>query len=127
MEIEALRAEIAQMKALLIEKEVLLYRAEQRIVATDNAAIASTLQAAKHPLICSLCGITVNNPPTVGAAHMGCFTTGYWARGFRTHNDWVRDCIANGAQIEEFYKKNRIQNILTSKQENGKTPDKAEK
>lgn len=126
MEIETLRAEIGKLKGLLAEKEGLLYRAEQKMVAADNAAIALALQVTKSPLICSLCGVKVSHPPAVGALHQGCFTTGYWAKGFRTHNDWIRDCIRNGASVEEFYSKKRGEKILTSNQENGETPNKAE-
>ena len=124
MEIETLRAEIAQLKALTAEKEQALYRAEQAIINSDNEALASVLQVTRHPLICSFCGITLTTPPKVGMNHMGCFNTGYWTRGFRTHNDWVRDCIRNGANVEEFYKKNRVEKILISHQENGETPNK---
>jgi hypothetical protein len=36
---------------------------------------------------------------------VGCYRTGYWANGFRTHNDWVRASIENGRAVDEFYKK----------------------
>ena len=124
MEVETLKAEIAQLKALTAEKEQALYKAEQRIIAADNAALASVLETTTHPLVCSFCGITLTHPPIVGLNHQGCFTTGYWVKGFRKHTDWVRDCIQNGKNIEEFYAAGRIQKNLSVKQENGERPDK---
>lgn len=127
MEIEELKAEIQRLKALTKQREEELYRSEQKFVTADNDAIAETLKTISHPLICSFCGMNLTHPPSVGVSHRGCFNTGYWARGFRTHNDWVRDCIRNGASVEEFYKKARIEKILISHQENGETPNKTEK
>jgi hypothetical protein len=136
MDVETLKADIAQLKALTAEKEQALYRAEQRIIAADNAALASMLEVTTHPLICSFCGMTLVLPPTVGMTlvlpptvgvdHQGCFTTGYWAKGFRKHSDWVRDCIENGKTVEEFYRRGRVQKNLSVKQENGERPDKDE-
>jgi len=123
-ELDGLRAEIAQLKALIREKEDALYRTEQKVAAEDAAALASILQDVSHPLICSFCGVTLSYPPSVNLSHMGCFNTGYWVKGFRKHSDWVRDCIANGASVEEFYKRSRVQKILTSKQGHGEGPDK---
>ena len=105
MDIGELKEEIMRLKALLLEKEEQLYRAEQSVLATENASIASTIRGTTHSLICPFCGITLRSPPSVGTEHKGCYVTGYWANGFRTHNDWVRASIENGRSIDEFYKK----------------------
>jgi len=123
MDIETLKEEIARLKELTKEKEEALYKAQQKLIAEDNAAMASILEATPHPLICSFCGVTLTRPPIVGTNHMGCYNTGYWAKGFRTHNDWVRACIRNGSTVEEFYKKARSEKNLIFKQENGERPD----
>ena len=122
--LEGLRSEIAQLKALIREKEEALYRAEQKVAAEDAAALASRLQGINHSLICSFCGVTLSHPPTVKLSHMGCFNTGYWVKGFRKHSDWVEDSIKNGASVEEFYRRARVEKILTSKQGYGEEPDK---
>ena len=102
-EISELKVEIAKLKALTAKKEEILFRAENKLISIDNEAIASLIRATKHSLICPFCGITVGNPPTISAAHMGCYTTGRWSKGFRTHNDWVRACIENGASINRIF------------------------
>ena len=124
MEIDALKAEIAAMKEALKEKEEKLYRAEQEISKADTEQMLSMLRNLSHSLICPFCGVTVPVPPAVGA-HISCFTTGYWARGFRSHNDWARACVENGAIVDSFYRKAR-ENNLNLFQENGKGPDKEE-
>ena len=110
-EIEGLKAEIAELKRLTAKKEYALFRAEQKIITADNESVSSTLQSIDHPLICPFCGVTLTMPPAVGSAHVGCYTTGYWKRGFRTHNDWIRACIENGASVKKFMEKNTVKRI----------------
>ena len=124
MDIDGLKMEIAVLKAALKEKEEKLYRAEQKSIKADKERMLSTLQSITHSLICPFCGVTVPLPPVLGS-HTTCFTTGYWAKGFRTHNDWVRACVENGATVDSFYRKARENNLIHF-QENGKRPDKAE-
>ena len=104
MDITELKEEITRLKALIAEKEELLFRAEQRAIAADNASIASTI-GATHLLICPFCGLEVAH---ASLGHKGCYMTGCHTNGFKTHNDWVRACIANGASIAEFYRKNIV-------------------
>ena len=104
MDIAELKEEIARLKDLLLEKEELLFTAEQRVITADNASIASTI-GATHLLICPFCGIELAHA-SLGFAHKGCYTTGCHTNGFKTHNDWLRACIANGASVTEFYRKN---------------------
>ena len=122
MEIDALKAEIAALKGALKEKEEKLYRAEQEISKADTEQMLSMLRKLSHSLICPFCGVTVPVPPVVGA-HTPCFTTGYWAKGFRSHSDWVRACVENGEIVDFFYRRAR-ENNLNLFQENGEGPDK---
>jgi hypothetical protein len=105
MDTAEIKEEIARLKALTAEKEALLFRAEQNAIAADTASLASVLRATTHSLICPFCGVTVEQP-SLGFAHMGCYSTGCWVRGFKTENDWLRACITNGASVAEFYRKN---------------------
>jgi hypothetical protein len=122
MDIGQLHEEIARLKALTAEKEALVFRAEQNTIAAENESVASIIRATNHSLICPFCGVTVKHTRSLDFAHMGCYSTGYWARGFRTHNDWLRACIINGAGVAEFYAKDKKN--LNSKQEHGETPNK---
>ena len=121
MHIAEIKEEIARLKALTAEKERLLFTAEQNAIAADNASLATILRATPHSLICPFCGVTVTHP-SLGFAHMGCYSTGCWVRGFKTQNDWVRACIRNGAGVAEFYRND--EKNLSSKEEHGERPDK---
>lgn len=105
--LEGLRAEIKELTALLAEKRIALYRLEQKQIDTDNATLALALKGITHTLICPLCGVTLTNPPCVGLTHAACYASGYWSRGFRSHNDWIRACIENGSSINTFIEKQR--------------------
>ena len=122
MDVDRLKAEIATLKGALKEKEDKLYRAEQEISKAEKEKMLSILRNLSHSLICPFCGVTVPLPPAVDA-HTNCFTTGYWAKGFRSHSDWVRACVENGEIVDSFYR-NARQNNLIYIQENGKGPDK---
>jgi len=104
-EITELKAEIAKLKALTAEKEDILFRAEQKLISIESEVISTMLQSINHSLICPFCGVTVGHPPSIGITHVGCYRTGYWAKGFKTQNDWVRACIDNGKNIYEVYQK----------------------
>ena len=104
-ELEGLRAEIKELTALLAEKQAALYRAEQKQITADNERIALALKGITHTLICPLCGVTLAEPPRVGLTHATCYASGYWSRGFRSHNDWIRACIQNGASVQGFIEK----------------------
>jgi hypothetical protein len=104
-EIEGLRTEIEGLNALLREKHAALYRAEQKQIAIENESIALALKGITHTLICPLCGVTLAGPPRVGLTHASCYATGYWSKGFRSHNDWIRACIENGASVQRFLEK----------------------
>jgi hypothetical protein len=110
-DIERLKAEIAELKELTTKKQAELYRAEQGVITAEKESIASTIRGTTHSLICPFCGVTLTMPPTVGSAHMGCYSTGYWSRGFRTHSDWIRACIENGAKVSIFMEKNTMKRI----------------
>jgi hypothetical protein len=121
MDTGQLYEEIARLKALTAEKEALVFRAEQNAIAADNQSLASTIRATSHSLICPFCGVTVTQP-SLGFAHIGCYSTGFWQKGFRTPNDWLRACIRNGASVAEFYRKD--EKNLSSKEEHGEGPYK---
>jgi hypothetical protein len=106
-ELEGLRAEVKRLSALLAEKQASLYRAEQKRIDLDNAALALALKGITHTLICPLCGITLTQPPRVGLTHATCYASGYWSKGFRSHNDWIRACIENGSSVHTFLEKQR--------------------
>jgi hypothetical protein len=117
-ELEGLRAEIKGLTALLAEKEAALYKAEQKQIAIENESLALTLKGITHTLICPLCGLTLAEPPRVGLTHASCYATGYWSKGFRSHNDWIRACIENGEKIQKFLDK-QIQKRKESKSSTG--------
>lgn len=119
---EELKAQIAELRQALKKAEAQLYRVEQSRIKAENDEMLSMIKDLKHSLICPLCGVTLADPPVLGM-HGGCYRTGYWSKGFRTHNDWLRACIANGAMVQTFYSKS--EKNLDSVQENGKGPYKA--
>ena len=119
---EELKAQIAELRQALKKAEAQLYRVEQSRIKAENDEMLSMIKDLKHSLICPLCGVTLADPPVLGM-HGGCYRTGYWSKGFRTHNDWLRASIANGAMVQTFYSKS--EKNLDSVQENGKGPYKA--
>ena len=104
-EVEELRAAAKAARALAVEKDAAADAIISKIAEEDNEVTKKLLRTIEHPLICPFCGITLTNPPSFTVNHQGCYNTGCWVRGFKNYNDWIRACVANGADIQEFYKR----------------------
>ena len=103
MEVAELKKDIEQLKALLVEKENTLRSLEQARAIAEEEAFAQMLKGVSHPLICPHCGISLNSPPCLNTKHMGCYTAGYWRKGYRSQTDWIKACIQNGEKINNFF------------------------
>jgi len=103
MEVAELKKDIEQLKALLLEKENTLRSLEQARAIAEEDAFAQMLKEVSHPLICPHCGISLNSPPSLNMKHMGCYTAGYWRKGYRSQNDWIKASIENGEKITNFF------------------------
>ena len=121
-ELRELKLELEQLGILIAEKQRALYRAEQTKAAIDDASLALALKGITHSLVCPLCGVTLSQPPRVGMTHAGCYASGFWRKGYRSHNDWIRACIENGASVHRFMEKDKEEKNLISLQENGTAP-----
>lgn len=106
-EVEELRAAAKAARALAAEKDAAADAIISKIAEEDNEATKKLLMTVEHRLICPFCGLTLTNPPCFTFNHQGCYNTGCWVRGFKNHNDWIRACVANGADIQEFYKRDK--------------------
>lgn len=111
-EVEELRAAAKAARALAKEKDEAADAIISKIAEEDNEATQKMLKTVKHPLVCPFCGITLTNPPAFSFNHEGCYNTGCWVRGFKNYNDWIKACVANGSDIQAFYKRSREESKL---------------